>query len=347
MPWHGIPVHPVQLYDSFVGFAIFALLLFVRQKWPRAPLFSLFLALYAVGRFFTEFYRGDSFRGENVLLGLTTSQAVSVAILIYLAIRFVRPPRWSPLAAVFFLSGCLPQPPKPSDYVSVQKAAGLSIYQTANSSAHHNVIFVAADDNLQVGLKPLIKKFYRDDSIRLEDLVFWRSFPDLRRNYGVIIQIAHDAIGSRSLSAALTYAETLREPYDLILLTHGLPNYLSKGTGYFFSYRDVDALKGRLPNLNLVFMQSCYGESLAPDWLATGARHVISFSAFNTDFFFYDVFLHELASSHDPSVAYERARAEFAQKMTQSPYKFLIDSILPRNVSRDTYIATLPMPVFD
>jgi hypothetical protein len=46
---------------------------------------------------------------------------------------------------------------------------------------------------------------------------------------------------------------------DLALLVHGLPNYLSTGNGYFLSFRDIDALEGKLQYLNLVMLQSCFG----------------------------------------------------------------------------------------
>lgn len=85
MPALGIPVHPVQLYDSFVGFFIFASLIYLyrRRSEFRGQLFAVFLVLYSIGRFLTENYRGDSYRGENILFGLSMSQSISVFLLIF------------------------------------------------------------------------------------------------------------------------------------------------------------------------------------------------------------------------------------------------------------------------
>lgn len=83
MPQVGIPVHPVQLYDSVLGFAILALLVRFKTKGLyRGQLLMLFLVMYGVGRFVTEFYRGDSFRGVHVFWFMSTSQVISVALVV-------------------------------------------------------------------------------------------------------------------------------------------------------------------------------------------------------------------------------------------------------------------------
>jgi len=61
-----LPLHPVQLYHSAANFMIFGALYLVCFRWrsrPRGVVFVLFLILYAVGRFFTEYFRGDDYRG--------------------------------------------------------------------------------------------------------------------------------------------------------------------------------------------------------------------------------------------------------------------------------------------
>ena len=80
MPYIGLPVHPVQLYDAFVGFLVFGILVAVWRKGYRGLGMPLFLVLSSVGRFITEFYRGDAYRGTNVLLHLSTSQTIAVAL---------------------------------------------------------------------------------------------------------------------------------------------------------------------------------------------------------------------------------------------------------------------------
>jgi len=77
----AVPVHPSQLYEALLALAIFAALLYWR-KYKRkvaGELITLQVALYAVGRFVLEFWRGDVKRG---FYGpLSTSQWVSVAML--------------------------------------------------------------------------------------------------------------------------------------------------------------------------------------------------------------------------------------------------------------------------
>lgn len=84
MPWLHLPVHPVQLYDSIAGLivfmTIFCLVYFGKKISGHA--LPLSLMLYAAFRFFTEQYRGDSFRGLYFHQGLSTSQIVSIAILL-------------------------------------------------------------------------------------------------------------------------------------------------------------------------------------------------------------------------------------------------------------------------
>lgn len=83
MPIKGIPVHPVQLYDAALGFMLFAILLALRSRpeW-KGKLIIPTLIIYPVGRFITESFRGDSFRGEDVILGLSTSQVISAGLIV-------------------------------------------------------------------------------------------------------------------------------------------------------------------------------------------------------------------------------------------------------------------------
>ncbi len=84
MPWIGIPVHPVQLYDATLGFAMALLFAFVyrtgRPEAMRGRLVYFFGIGYGFGRFFTEFFRGDTFRGVDVAFSLSTSQLLSVVL---------------------------------------------------------------------------------------------------------------------------------------------------------------------------------------------------------------------------------------------------------------------------
>ena len=57
----GVSLHPVQLYSSFMNTLIFLFLYFFFKKKKKFPgeLILEYLALYGVGRFVVEFYRGD------------------------------------------------------------------------------------------------------------------------------------------------------------------------------------------------------------------------------------------------------------------------------------------------
>lgn len=84
MPLIGIPVHPVQLYDSLHGLIILILLVVIKQnvKDRSINLFPPLLILYSLGRFLTEFYRGDNYRITNIFSVFSLSQVISLVILL-------------------------------------------------------------------------------------------------------------------------------------------------------------------------------------------------------------------------------------------------------------------------
>ena len=77
----GVPLHPVQLYESVACLLIFAALVRVsRRKTFDGEVILAYTLLYAVGRFILEFFRGDADRG--FLLGglLSTSQFIALVL---------------------------------------------------------------------------------------------------------------------------------------------------------------------------------------------------------------------------------------------------------------------------
>ncbi len=76
----SLPVHPTQVYESAASLAIAAVCLLGVHPRKRydGQVFVVFLALYAVARFFLEFLRRDDRGG---FLGLSTSQLIGVALL--------------------------------------------------------------------------------------------------------------------------------------------------------------------------------------------------------------------------------------------------------------------------
>jgi len=76
---NGIPLLPVQLYETALNFVIFiGLWLFSRKKRQATSLLGVYALSYAAGRFALEFLRGDVHRG--FVLGVSTSQFISILV---------------------------------------------------------------------------------------------------------------------------------------------------------------------------------------------------------------------------------------------------------------------------
>jgi phosphatidylglycerol:prolipoprotein diacylglycerol transferase len=75
----SLAVHPVQLYAVLVGLGMFAVLRIVeRRKEREGDVLAAFIVLYAVGRFFLEFVRGDE---RDMLLALSLPQVFCLVAL--------------------------------------------------------------------------------------------------------------------------------------------------------------------------------------------------------------------------------------------------------------------------
>ncbi|MCD4782373.1 MAG: prolipoprotein diacylglyceryl transferase [Candidatus Eremiobacteraeota bacterium] len=78
---HPIPVHPTQLYEMILDFALFFFLLY----WWKKRKFNgenslIMLALYSVIRFLVEFFRYNS--PNQMIVGISLAQWVSVALFV-------------------------------------------------------------------------------------------------------------------------------------------------------------------------------------------------------------------------------------------------------------------------
>lgn len=77
----GVPLHPVQLYESLFCFALFFLLIrMARRKTFDGQILIAYSVFYAIGRFIIEYFRGDVDRG--FLFGglFSTSQFIAVIV---------------------------------------------------------------------------------------------------------------------------------------------------------------------------------------------------------------------------------------------------------------------------
>jgi phosphatidylglycerol:prolipoprotein diacylglycerol transferase len=79
----GVPLHPVQLYESAVCLGIFFFLVWLRpRKRHDGDIILCYSILYGVARFFLEYLRGDTDRGFLFGDMLSTSQFIAIIVLI-------------------------------------------------------------------------------------------------------------------------------------------------------------------------------------------------------------------------------------------------------------------------
>lgn len=84
----GIPLFPMQIVESICNLIIFITILITYKKFKETyKTISLYFILYSIVRFVLEFYRGDIARG--ILLGLSTSQWISIVLFIVGIILFI------------------------------------------------------------------------------------------------------------------------------------------------------------------------------------------------------------------------------------------------------------------
>ncbi|HXV63880.1 MAG TPA: prolipoprotein diacylglyceryl transferase [Vicinamibacteria bacterium] len=79
----NVALHPTQLYEALVEFAIFGFLIYLagRKKFD-GQIFWSYVALYSTARFVIEFFRGDLGRGFVLGGALSTSQVIALLLLV-------------------------------------------------------------------------------------------------------------------------------------------------------------------------------------------------------------------------------------------------------------------------
>jgi phosphatidylglycerol:prolipoprotein diacylglycerol transferase len=79
----GVPLHPVQIYESAACLGIFLILVrLARRKRFAGEIILAYSMMYAVARFFLEYLRGDMDRGFVFGGMLSTSQFIAILVLI-------------------------------------------------------------------------------------------------------------------------------------------------------------------------------------------------------------------------------------------------------------------------
>jgi len=86
----GVPLHPVQLYESAVCLALFAFLVwFARRRHRQGDVIVAYTLLYAAARFVLEFFRGDADRGFVFGGLLSTSQFIGLIMFAVAAVVLI------------------------------------------------------------------------------------------------------------------------------------------------------------------------------------------------------------------------------------------------------------------
>lgn len=80
---------PTQIMEALFEALLFITFIILEKHRRNAPLLKIYLTSYACFRFVIEFFRGDTIRGS--LFGLSTSQWVSIIILLYIIGKTFRP----------------------------------------------------------------------------------------------------------------------------------------------------------------------------------------------------------------------------------------------------------------
>jgi phosphatidylglycerol---prolipoprotein diacylglyceryl transferase len=93
----GVPLHPVQLYESIVCLILFVILVrLLRHKRFDGEVILAYTFLYAIARFILEFFRGDADRGFVFGGLLSTSQFIALILAPIAVLLWARRRRTSP-----------------------------------------------------------------------------------------------------------------------------------------------------------------------------------------------------------------------------------------------------------
>lgn len=96
----GVHLHPTQIYEFSAEMVIFSFLLWLsrRRQFP-GQVAATYVFLYSVVRFIVEFYRGDPDRGFVFGGALSTSQFISIFMVVLAGIIWIKHPDPVPVPA--------------------------------------------------------------------------------------------------------------------------------------------------------------------------------------------------------------------------------------------------------
>lgn len=258
--------------------------------------------------------------------------------------------------AAVALTGCLktPDEPKAKEFANIEKRGDFSVYTLKRKhqnvapmrKSNKNLILITADTFLSEQFQPLLDQAYGDKKTpTLNQFAWWAYHPLLADLYQKVIYLDVEQAKHSIIVDSIKYMEKQNLPYDLIVLSHGIPNHLTTGeVGYFMSFKEIQDL-GTLKKLNLVFMQACFGKSLAQDWINAGARRVMSYEGFNRNFFFIGVFL-DHHRFYDEDGAFFTANRDMEKELEK---KKLYKEVIKRGLGFEVkdYLAQTEKPILD
>ncbi len=267
------------------------------------------------------------------------------------------------LTVAFALTGCiLPRPPKWYTISKTERFGAYSnelhtIYQGHPSDRHNdnkvitipkrNALFIALDESVQPQFEGQLMDIYKtDEVVRLEDVTWWRFAKKFNGLYDKVVRIPWNHFHKESFFEAIGMLERLGKSYDVYLLTHGLPNHITTTKGAaFISYKDIAQLKGQVEKMDMVYLQGCFSNTIAGDFLKVGAKSVLSFEGWNRNFFFVDFFIKRLErTNHRPLKAYELTKKYIKRDLTLSVlYRKLLDEL---GMSIEEYLESSPTPIY-
>ncbi len=191
-----------------------------------------------------------------------------------------------------------------------------------------NLLFIAADSELGKKIQPELQKRYKRE-VRLEEVLWWYYAPMIQKTYNGVLRIKWDGFDAKSFDDALSEMEALKQPYDVMLLVHGLPNHLiaSPGKGVI-SYNELSQFKG-LEYADTLYLQACFGDTLVEDFLDVGFKKVIASAGFSINLFYPDYYLEALSAyKGDTEKAHISVNKHFKTRFNMSPmHKHIVKSV--------------------
>lgn len=261
----------------------------------------------------------------------------------------------------FSLTGCLlPKAPGSFTIAKTQKLGtfGTKIYTINNErdtdrpsvpikKPKRNLLYVALDESVAPQYSDVLSEAYNtNQEIRIEDVSWWRFAPKMRGLYNQVVHLNYKEFHRESFFEAIRYLEKQKLPYDIYLLTHGIPNHITTSKGYdLISYEDLEDITPEVKKLQFVFMQGCFSSTLVPDFHLLGAKEVLSYEGWNRNFFYVDYFI-DYYKTYDYNVkrAFEKTNDKFPTKMKNSLlYKQVLKKL---NMTLEEYLAVSPSPIY-